>query len=36
MNKLKLALDDELSKANTISGLYSAADPLQIGGNQIQ
>ncbi|WP_086276209.1 TIGR02757 family protein [Campylobacter vicugnae] len=30
MNKLKLALDDELSKANTISGLYSAADPLQI------
>lgn len=30
MNRLKLALDDELSRANTTNGLYSAADPLQI------
>ena len=30
MNALKLALDDERSRANTTSGLYGAADPLQI------
>ena len=30
MNRLKIALDDELSRANTTDGLYSAADPLQV------
>ncbi len=30
MDRLKLALDDELARANSIDGLYSAADPLQV------
>lgn len=30
MNRIKIALDDELSRANTTDGLYSAADPLQV------